>query len=126
MDAILITGINSGMGFATAKNLLEQGYTIIGTVRDETKAKDVQERLNAIGNGKLNVYEMDLASLQSVKSCAEKIREKHQQLDILIFNAGMMTPPYGITEDGFESQFQVNYLSHFYLFSLLQELAIKK
>ena len=68
---------------------------------------------------------MDLSSLKSVKNCAEKISNAYNQIDVLIFNAGIMTPPYSMTENGIESQFQVNYLSHFYLFSLLQERLVK-
>lgn len=125
MDTVLITGINSGMGFATARKLLQLGYSILGTVRNQVNSKASLDILDAVENGKLTVYEMDLSSLKSVKNCADKISTAYNQIDIFIFNAGIMTPPYSLTENGIESQFQVNYLSHFYLFSLLQELLLK-
>lgn len=125
MAIILITGINSGMGFETAKQLLDQGHSIIGTVRDKAKSKPEMDVLKTAPKGSLAIKEMNLLSLRSVKKCAEKIKNEYDQIDIFIFNAGIMTPPYSITEDGFESQFQVNYLGHYYLFALLQELSLK-
>ncbi len=125
MDTVLITGINSGMGFATARKLLQLGYSIIGSVRDQVNSKANLDSLASVENGKLTVYEMDLSSLESVKNCADNIGKAYDQIDVLLFNAGIMTPPYSMTENGIESQFQVNYLSHFYLFSLLQEQLVK-
>jgi NAD(P)-dependent dehydrogenase (short-subunit alcohol dehydrogenase family) len=61
----------------------------------------------------------------SVKNCAENIYATNDQIDVFIFNAGVMAPPYLMTENGFESQFQVNYLSHYYLFSWLKDLLLK-
>jgi NAD(P)-dependent dehydrogenase (short-subunit alcohol dehydrogenase family) len=58
---------------------------------------------------------VDLTSLQSVRDFAEEFKQKHQPLHLLINNAGIYSPPYGETKDGFESQFGVNYLSHFLL-----------
>ncbi len=58
---------------------------------------------------------MDLTSLQSVRDFAEEFKQKRQPLHLLINNAGIYSPPYGETKDGFESQFGVNYLSHFLL-----------
>ena len=124
MTITLITGVNSGLGFATARKLLEEGYAVIGTVRDQAKSQVDLNVLQSIENGKLTVFEMDLTSLQSVQTCAEKIIKTHEKIDTLIFNAGIMTPPHSITENRFESQFQINYLSHFYLFSLLQEVLL--
>ena len=124
MATVLITGINSGMGFATARKLLQLGYTIIGTVRNQVNSQANLDILAAVENGKLTVYEMDLSSLTWVKDCAERITKAYDQIDVLIFNAGIMTPPYSKTENGLETQFQVNYLSHFYLFSLLKNLLL--
>ena len=125
MTITLITGVNSGLGFATAKKLLEEGHAIIGTVRDQAKSQVELSALQSIESGELTVFDMDLASLQSVQDCAEKMINAYETIDILIFNAGIMTPPHSITENGFESQFQVNYLSHYYLFSLLEKRLLK-
>ncbi len=124
MTTIMITGINSGMGFVTTQNLLKRGFSVIGTVRDRERSRAEITTLEKIARGKLSVYDMNLASLQSVKRCADHMREGNTQIDVFIFNAGIMIPPYSITEDGFESQFQVNYLSHYYLFTLLKDLML--
>jgi NAD(P)-dependent dehydrogenase (short-subunit alcohol dehydrogenase family) len=124
MAVVLITGINSGMGFATAKKLLQQGHSILGTVRNQENSKIEVDNLKKLAGGKLTIYEMNLVSLQSVKNCARQISETNNQIDVFIFNAGIMTPPYSMTENGFESQFQVNYLGHYYLFSLLKNLLL--
>lgn len=121
MNKILITGSNSGMGFAAAKQFIQQGYAVIGTVRNQANSQKELDVLDLAAPGKLTVYETNLASLASVQNCSEAIIKHHEQIDIFIFNAGIMTPPYAKTENGFESQFQVNYLGHFYLFSLLKE-----
>ena len=71
--------------------------------------------------GKLVFVQIDLSSLESVKSFANTIMEMTEPLAVLMCNAGIMTTPFTLTGDGFESQFQINYLSHYYLMMLLVE-----
>ena len=87
MATVLITGINSGMGFATARTLLQRGYTIIARVRNQVNSQANLDILAAVENGKLTVYEMDLASLKSVKACAERITKAYNEIDVLIFQS---------------------------------------
>lgn len=72
------------------------------------------------------VYEtLDTASLKSVRQFAANVLKEYSKIDILINNAGVMATPYHVTEDGFESQFAINYLGHFLLTHLLYPLLVK-
>ena len=122
MPVTLITGANSGMGFETALALGTLGHEIVLCTRSQAKGEDALSKMreqNANIKGK--VFTPDLASFRSIQECAANIKSAYPAIDILLFNAGVMTPPYKKTTDSFESQFQSNYLGHFYLFNLLQE-----
>jgi len=121
----LITGVSSGIGLETARSLLSKGASVTGTVRDRAKAELVSTELSEAaweGSGALQLIELDLASLQSVSSCADKLLEAHQLYDVIIANAGVMATPFGQTEDGFETQFGTNHLGHFALLSRIEPL----
>lgn len=117
---VLITGANSGMGWECAKEMGHRGHDLLLTVRDEVKAAELKGKFPYADRIK-GIYTLDLTSFSSVFRAAMKIFEEHHVIDVFLFNAGVMTPPYGKTSDGFETQFQANYLGHFYLFQLLQE-----
>ncbi|XP_038074480.1 retinol dehydrogenase 13-like isoform X2 [Patiria miniata] len=120
---VLITGGNTGIGKETARDLARRGARVILACRDLAKAEaavaDIREDT---GNSNLAVVKLDLASLASVRECAEKINREESRLDILINNAGIMMCPEWQTEDGFEMQFGVNHLGHFLLTDLLLDL----
>ncbi|XP_038073397.1 retinol dehydrogenase 13-like [Patiria miniata] len=120
---VLITGANTGIGKETARDLARRGARVILACRDLAKAEaamtDIREDT---GNSNLAVVKLDLASLASVRACAEKIKREESRLDILINNAGIMMCPEWQTEDGFEMQFGVNHLGHFLLTNLLLDL----
>lgn len=124
MKTILITGANSGIGYETAKYLALKGNVIIAASRqnDETlhKINSLNELcLSKKTKGEIFFYHLDLMSLKSVKEFAEKVKTDFPIIDILICNAGIMNSPYKLSADGFESQFQTNFLSHYYLTKLL-------
>lgn len=120
MTTTLITGANTGMGLATAEALLAAGHDLVLCVRSPEAMTPVVRRLRARHpERKLAVAALDLASLDSVRRCASEVLSGPLQPDVLLLNAGIMTPPYSSTVDGFESQFQVNYLGHFLLFRQL-------
>jgi retinol dehydrogenase 12 len=122
MPVTLITGANSGMGFETALALGALGHEILVCTRSLKKGENALSKMREQNvNIKGKVFALDLASFKSVSECATNIKSAYSVVDILLFNAGVMTPPYKKTADGFESQFQSNYLGHFYLFNLLQE-----
>lgn len=120
---VVITGANSGLGFETAIVLSTKGANVIIACCAVTKGEDaVREIRKDCPGALLNVAELDLADLNSVKAFAEKYKEEHKKLDILINNAGIMMPPFGLTKDGFESQMGINHLGHFVLTALLADI----
>ncbi|XP_012054566.1 PREDICTED: WW domain-containing oxidoreductase-like [Atta cephalotes] len=118
----LITGANTGIGFETARSLALHGCNVILACRDMKKANDAIRRIQQekdIAN--CVALEMDLSSLSSVREAAEQFKQRFKSLDILILNAGVFGLPYQLTKDGYETTFQVNHLSQFYLTLLLKQ-----
>uniref|UniRef100_A0A672PNZ1 Retinol dehydrogenase 14a n=1 Tax=Sinocyclocheilus grahami TaxID=75366 RepID=A0A672PNZ1_SINGR len=122
---IIVTGANSGIGKATAAELLRCQGRVIMACRDRERAeKAVQEIQQEAGTeqGELVIKLLDLASLKSVRIFCEEIMKEESRIDILINNAGIYQCPYTKSEDGFEIQFAVNHLGHFLLTNLLLDL----
>ena len=116
----VVTGASGGIGLETASVLARHGATVMLACRDMTKAKTASERLRSeAGHADVRVVRLDLATLASVREAAEEIRSACPRLDLLINNAGVMTPPYQRTADGFELTFGTNHLGHFALTGLL-------
>ena len=113
----IVTGANSGSGFATTKQLAEQGAHVVGACRRVDVGKEAFADLRM--RGSVEIMELDLASLASVRRFAQAFLAKYNRLDGLVNNAGVMYPPKGKTEDGFETQFGINYLGHFLLTEVL-------
>jgi NAD(P)-dependent dehydrogenase (short-subunit alcohol dehydrogenase family) len=119
----IVTGANTGIGFETAAALAAGNANVVLACRSEPKALDAMERIRArTPAADLEFIELDLASLSSVEVFATAYRSGHQRLDLLINNAGVMVPPLGHTEDGFELQFGCNHLGHFALAGRLMDL----
>jgi NAD(P)-dependent dehydrogenase (short-subunit alcohol dehydrogenase family) len=119
----IVTGANSGSGFATSEQLARQGAHVVGACRRVDAGKEAFADLKSI-RGSVEIMEMDLASLASVRRFAEAFLAKYDRLDGLVNNAGVMMPPKGKTVDGFETQFGINYLGHFLLTELLLDALI--
>lgn len=118
----VVTGANIGLGFETALELAKKEMTVILACRNMDKAKAAkQDILKEAPKADLDIIQIDLSSLNSVRTFAKNYLEKYQQLDILINNAGVMVPPFSLTEDGFELQMAANYFGHFLLTGLLLE-----
>lgn len=116
----IVTGANSGLGKEITIGLAKKDMKVIMACRNTNKAELAKsEILKAIPNADLEIMELDLSSLASVRSFVGSFRNKYKQLNLLIENAGIMIPPFAKTEDGFESQMGVNYFSHFLLANLL-------
>lgn len=109
---IVITGGNSGLGRVSASALARHGAHVVLAVRTVAKGESAAASMD----GSVEVRELDLADLGSVRSFAADLEGP---IDILINNAGIMTPPLAYTVDGFESQFGTNHLGHFALTNLL-------
>ena len=113
---VVVTGANTGIGFETAAALAARHAKVVLACRNAQKAGDAIERIRARTPGAdLEFLELDLASLGSVKRFAGAFDSAHDRLDLLINNAGVMAPPLGHTEDGFELHFGCNHLGHFAL-----------
>jgi NAD(P)-dependent dehydrogenase (short-subunit alcohol dehydrogenase family) len=117
----IVTGANSGAGFATTKQLAEQGALVVGACRRVDAGKEAFADLREL-RGSVEIMAMDLASLASVRRFAAAFLAKYDRLDGLVNNAGVMYTPKGKTEDGFETQFGINYLGHFLLTELLLDI----
>ncbi|MGI2116129.1 SDR family NAD(P)-dependent oxidoreductase [Shewanella frigidimarina] len=118
----LVTGVSSGIGLETARSLVAHGATVIGAVRDIAKAELASGGIKTSalnGGGKFELVELDLGSLASVRACANYLLEQGEHFDGIIANAGVMATPFGKTDDGFETQFGINYVGHFALINML-------
>jgi NAD(P)-dependent dehydrogenase (short-subunit alcohol dehydrogenase family) len=118
---VFITGANTGLGYEAAKVLAGKNARVILGCRSKDKAQQARESILAQFDGAdVAIVQIDLGSLKSVKQAAAEVGEE-ARLDILINNAGIMMPPYELTQDGFESQFGVNHLGPFALTGALLE-----
>jgi len=116
----VVTGANSGLGLETARALAGAGAHVVMAARDQTRAKAAHaDIVREHANASLEIVPLDLASLRSVREASERILSRHECIDILINNAGVMAVPERQTEDGFEMQFGVNHLGHYALTALL-------
>ena len=117
---VIITGGNTGIGREVALDLAQRGGRVIIACRDLIKGEAAQkEIIESSGNKNVILKKLDLASMKSIRDFASDVLAEEPHIDILICNAGVMFTPYKLTEDGFELQFGVNHLGHFYLTHLL-------
>jgi len=122
---ILVTGVSAGLGVETARALAAHGAYVVGAARDLAKAATAtaQVRKDAAANGGgLELIELDLADLKSVRACADRLLAQGESFDVVIANAGVMATPFGKTADGFETQFGTNHLGHFVLVNRIASL----
>jgi NAD(P)-dependent dehydrogenase (short-subunit alcohol dehydrogenase family) len=114
---VLVTGVSAGLGVETARALTAHGAHVVGAARDLAKArsatKHIRASVNGNGDGTLDLIELDLASLASVRTAANTLNKTGKPFDLVIANAGVMACPFGKTTDGFETQFGTNHLGHF-------------
>jgi len=118
---VLVTGASAGLGVETTRALAAHGASVSMAVRDLTKgAAAMDEILEQVPDADLDLRQLDLADLSSVRTFAHGFLEDHDVLHVLIGNAGVMACPEGRTVDGFELQFGTNHLGHFLLIDLLR------
>jgi NAD(P)-dependent dehydrogenase (short-subunit alcohol dehydrogenase family) len=124
---VLVTGASAGLGVETARTLAAHGATVVGAVRDLDKGHKATEivRKDAAHGGSIELVELDLASLKSVRACADALVKAGKPFDVVICNAGVMACPQGKTADGFETQFGTNHLGHFVLVNRIASLMHK-
>lgn len=113
----IVTGANSGLGFGLTGRLAAAGADVVMAVRNLEKGHAARDELLAANpRARLRLERVDLASLDSVEEFAAARVAEGRPLDILLNNAGIMMPPKReTTQDGFELQFETNYLGHYAL-----------
>jgi len=122
----LVTGASAGLGQETARALAAHGANLILAVRDIDKGERAAEVVRAASRGgAVELRQVDLASLASVRVFCDGVIADHDRIDVLIANAGVMAPPWGTTADGFETQFGTNHLGHFVLVNRLVPLLLE-
>jgi NAD(P)-dependent dehydrogenase (short-subunit alcohol dehydrogenase family) len=121
---VLVTGVSAGLGVETARALAAHGAQVVGAARDLAKAKAATAGVHAsaANGGGLKLVALDLASLASVRACADALVAGGKPFDLVIANAGVMATPFGKTADGFETQFGTNHLGHFVLVNRIASL----
>jgi len=122
-QTIIVTGANSGLGYETTKVLAGKGAKVIMACRNSNKAGVAADEIRkAVPSGNLEIRQLDLADLNSVKAFADQMRADYPHIDILINNAGLMALPESRTAQGFEMQVGTNHLGHFALTAQLFDL----
>ena len=120
---VLVTGANSGLGYATARTLLRAGANVLVSVRSEEKARDTRRRLEAdLGRGlgdQLETDLLDLGDLAQVRAFAARRLAEEAPLDAVVHNAGALFAEKALTGDGLERTYQVHVVAPFLLTSLL-------
>ena len=116
----IVTGANSGIGFEAAKELAAKGALTVLACRNLIKGEEAARAIRAATpDASLELLALNLADLSSVRAFVDDYLARHDRLDLLINNAGVMALPYRQTADGFEMQFGTNHLGHFALTGLL-------
>lgn len=122
----VVTGANVGLGYETALALAQKDLTVIMACRDLEKGARARDQiLQQAPGAELDLMQLDLSALKSVREFSDSFLKKYDRLDLLINNAGVMMPPFSLTEDGFELQLATNYLGHFLLTGLLLDTVLK-
>ncbi|EJD75170.1 hypothetical protein LOAG_17630 [Loa loa] len=127
-QSVLITGANQGIGYHTALQLCAKGYSVTIACRNSDKAKNAcASIIKQLGDSvSIDFIIIDLSALSSVSKSVSVIAAEKRCYDIIILNAGVLLPKIRKTKDGFDTTFQVNYLSQFYLLNELLGVATPK
>jgi len=117
---VIVTGGNSGLGYESVKAFALKGAQVTMACRSMTKGEEAKKRIvRFLPSADINVMELDLTDLKSIRNFATNFKKNHTRLDVLLNNAGIMMVPYSLTKDGFESQLGTNHLGPFALTGLL-------
>ena len=116
----VVTGANSGLGFFTTRELARGGARVVAGARDVARGEEAAARIReSRPEAQIEVERLDLADLGSIRAFAERFADRHDGLDLLVNNAGVMALPRRLTADGFEIHIGTNHLGHFALTALL-------
>lgn len=122
---VLITGANSGVGLATARQLAACGAAVVMVCRDSSRGLAAKEEVSKVATGPLPTLLLaDLSSQSAVRILAKEVRSRFPRIDVLINNAGAIFARREFTVDGIEKTFAVNHLAPFLLTTLLLDLVV--
>jgi NAD(P)-dependent dehydrogenase (short-subunit alcohol dehydrogenase family) len=122
----LITGANTGIGKETALGLARMRATVVMVCRDGERGFTAQHEIKQqSGNDSIELMICDLASQNSIRRLASGFKERHDRLDVLINNAGVLLREHSLNEDGIENTFAINHLGYFLLSNLLLDVLKK-
>jgi NAD(P)-dependent dehydrogenase (short-subunit alcohol dehydrogenase family) len=120
---VLVTGASSGLGLRSAEGLASRGARVLMGCRNPEKAAVALDEVKSVASDAApEVVPLDLADLDDVRACAQRVAGELDHLDMLMNNAGVMAIPHQRTRQGFEMQFGTNHLGHFALTALLLSL----
>lgn len=119
---ILITGSTDGIGFQTAKRLVNEGHNVLIHGRNPQKVQSVFEELSSLNSGKIDSFVADLTNMAEVKALANKIKQSYSKLDVLVNNAGVYNIKESVTKDGLDSRFVVNTIAPYLLTQKLMSI----
>ncbi|MDA3854411.1 MAG: oxidoreductase [Bacteroidales bacterium] len=120
---IIVTGGNSGLGYASVKAFSENGARVVMACRSCEKGENAKGRIGKV-KGEVVVMSLDLSVPNSIRQFAKAYKKRFSQLDVLLNNAGVMMRPYELSSLGIESQLATNHLGHFMLTSLLLDVIV--
>jgi NAD(P)-dependent dehydrogenase (short-subunit alcohol dehydrogenase family) len=121
----VVTGANSGIGFEIARALAGRGARVLLACRNDDKAEAAAQRIRADnGSALVELVQLDLSDLASVRDAAKEIGRRCVTVDLLVNNAGVLWPPFTLTDQKIELQFATNHLGHFALTGLLLDRII--
>ncbi len=118
----LVTGGNSGIGYEAGLVLARSGATVLLTGRDRARGEAAAKELRAAGAAAAEFLPADLSTMTAVRALAAEVRRRHDQLHVLINNAGLICAERRLTADGLEETFAVNHLAPFLLTNELRPL----
>lgn len=122
----VVTGANTGIGLETARELARRGAHVVMTARNMEKGEAaLADVKSTTGSDRVQLVQLDLASLASVRKAAETILTWHEDLHVLVNNAGLILSERETTEDGFEATIGINHLGHFLLTRLLLDALLR-
>ncbi len=118
----IVTGANSGLGYQSSLALAKKGATVVMACRNQKQGQQALDQIKQqVPNARLELASLDLSDLATIHTFATGFKSRHDKLDVLLNNAGIMAIPRGETKDGFEMQLGVNHLGHFALTGLVLE-----
>ena len=122
----IVTGANTGIGKETALGLARLGATVVMVCRDRERGEAAQREIKQkSGNSNVDLMLCDFSSQNSIRQFVRDFTERHNRLDVLVNNAGVVLRQHSMTEDGLESTFAINHLGYFLVTNLLLDVLKK-